>query len=114
MKAHTEHQIISKNGVPMFVVVPYDEYIASTQRLKKAEDKIYFPHEVVEKAALEGKSIVRAWREYKRMSQKDVAEKLGITQAAYCQLEKSQDKMRGSTLKKIAAALDITEDQLAL
>lgn len=114
MSAHTEHQIIKKNGVPLFVVVPYEEYIAGVQRTKKTEEKVYFPQKVVEKAAIEGKSMVRAWREYKRMAQKDVAAKMGITQAAYSQLEKSQDKMRGSTLKKIAAALDIKEEQLTL
>jgi transcriptional regulator with XRE-family HTH domain len=48
------------------------------------------------------------------MSQKDVAAKMGITQAAYCQLEKSHDRLRAATLKKIAAALGITEDQLTL
>ena len=114
MSAHSEHQIIAKNGVPLFVVVPYDEYIADIQRAKKAEKKVYFPQEVVEKAAIEGKSIVRAWREYKRMTQKDVAATMGITQAAYCQLEKSQDRLRPATLKKIAHALGITENQLML
>ena len=114
MSAHTEHQIIAKNGVPLFVVVPYDEYIAGIQCAKKAEEKVYFPQEVVEKAAIEGKSIVRAWREYKRMTQKEVAAKMDITQAAFCQLEKSQDRLRAATLKKIAHALGITENQLTL
>jgi prevent-host-death family protein len=114
MKAHTEHQIIAKNGVPLFVVVPYDEYIAVVQRAQKKEKKVYFPHEVVEKTAVEGKSVVRAWREYKRLSQKAVAAKMGITQAAYSQLEKSQDKMRASTIKKIAMALDVDENQMEM
>jgi len=114
MSTHTEHQIITKNGVPLFVVVPYDEYIAGIQRAKKAEEKVYFPQEIVEKSAIEGKSMVRAWREYKHMTQKEVAAKMGITQAAYCQLEKSQDRLRAATLKKIARALEITESQLML
>ena len=52
MSTHTEHQIITKNDVPLFVVVPYAEYIAGVQRAKKAEEKVYFPQEVVEKSAI--------------------------------------------------------------
>jgi prevent-host-death family protein len=113
MSIRPEHQIISKNGIPMFVIVPYDEYISSRQK-QKAEEKLYFPQEVVEKTAVDGKSLIRAWREYKRMSQKEVAEQMGITQAAYCQLEKSENRLRHATLKKIAAALGISVDQLSM
>ena len=111
MNTPTKHQVIQKDGKPLFVLVPYDEYVRSTTR---SESKTYLPHAVVEKAAVEGKSMVRAWREYKKMSQADIAGRLGITQAAYSQLEKSQARMRGSTLRKIAAALGITEAQLEM
>ncbi len=111
MNIPTKHQVIQKDGKPLFVLVPYDEYMRSATR---SASKTYLPHAVVEKAAVEGKSMVRAWREYKKMSQAELAGRLGITQAACSQLEKSQDRMRGSTISKIAAALGITEDQLAM
>ena len=111
MNTPTKHQIIQKDGKPLFVLVPYDEYVRST---KRSPSKTYLPHAVVEKVAVEGKSMVRAWREYKKMSQADIAGRLGITQAAYSQLEKSQARMRGSTLRKIAAALGITEALLEM
>jgi predicted transcriptional regulator len=111
MNIPTKHQVIQKDGKPLFVLVPWDEYVRSTTR---SESKTYLPHTVVEKAAVEGKSMVRAWREYKKMSQTEIAGRLGITQAAYSQLEKSQDRMRGSTLRRIAAALGITEAQLEM
>jgi DNA-binding XRE family transcriptional regulator len=111
MNIHTKHQVIKKDGVPLFVIVPYDEYIGSRE---SGEAKTYLPQAVVEKAAVEGKSMVRAWREFKKMSQKEVADRLGITQAAFCQLEKAPDRMRGSTVRKIAAALGVTEEQLIL
>lgn len=111
MTIPTKHQIIQKDGKPLFVLVPWDEYSAGR---KRSVPKTYLPQAVVEKAAVEGKSMVRAWREYKKMSQQEVADKLGITQAAFCQLEKSQDKMRGSTVRKIAAALGVTEEQLRI
>lgn len=114
MSIHTKHQVIEKDGVPLFVVVPYDEYVATNKRVKKNSTKTYLPQAVVEKVAVEGKSMVRAWREYKHLSQNDVADRLGITQAAYCQLEKPEGTMRLSTIKKIAVALDVTEQQLML
>lgn len=111
MNIPTKHQVIQKDGKPLFVLVPYDEYVRKTAH---SESKTYLPHAVVEKAAVEGTSMVRAWREYKKMSQAEVAGRLGITQAAYSQLEKSQDRMRVSTLRKIATALGITEAQLEM
>ena len=114
MNVHTKHQVIKKDGVPLFVIVPYDEFIEGIQSSKKSAAKTYLPQAVVEKAAIDGKSLLRAWREYKRMSQKDVAEKMGITQAAYCQHEKAPERMRAATIKKVADALDVSVDQLQL
>ncbi len=108
MNAHIKHQIIEKDGAPLFVLVPYNEYVAG---LKKQEE-IYFPHEVVELHAIEGKSLVRAWREYKGFSQKKVAAKINISQSAFSQMEKPDATLRRSTLEKIAAALEISVEQL--
>jgi hypothetical protein len=49
MKEHIEHQIIKKDGAPLFVIVPYDEYL----QLQQPDKKVYFPHEVVEKSVVE-------------------------------------------------------------
>ncbi len=46
------------------------------------------------------------------MTQKDLARKAGITQPALARLEKSDAKPRIGTLKKIAAAMEITIEQL--
>lgn len=76
MKEYIEHQIIKKDGTPLFVMVPYDEYF----KFQKPEKKVYFLHEVVEKSVVEEKGFVRAWREYKGISQKEMAKRMGITQ----------------------------------
>ena len=107
MNERINHQIIEKNGVPLFVLVPYDEYIISYQ-----DEKIYFPHEVVELHAIEGKNIIRAWREYKKLSQREVAKRLRISQSAYSQMEKPDARLRKSTLEKIARVLQIDMNQL--
>jgi len=108
MGLHIKHQIIEKDGVPLFVVIPYDEYIRTHQN----EEKTYFPHEVVELHAIEGKSIIRAWREYKRLSQREVASRMKISQSAYSQMEKPDARLRKPTLEKIAHALEVDIDQL--
>jgi DNA-binding XRE family transcriptional regulator len=108
MKEHIEHQIIKKDGNPLFVIVPYDEYL----QFKKPGKKVYFPHEVVEKSVVEEKGLVRAWREYKGISQGEMAKRMGITQAAYSQMEKPKAKLRKNTLARIATALGVDVEQL--
>jgi DNA-binding Xre family transcriptional regulator len=108
MKEHIRHQIIRQNGDPLFVLVPYQEYIELI-----SDEELTVPHEVVEKHILEGKTMIKAWREFKRMSQKELSEKMGTTQAALSQLE-TRGTQRKTTLEKIAKALKIETEQLIL
>jgi DNA-binding XRE family transcriptional regulator len=111
MNEPIDYQIIEHNGHPAFAVVPYEKFIAL---LKQAKDDVYFPDEVVRLNVIEGLSLLRAWREYKRLTQKEVAKKAGISQPALAQLEHANTKMRKSTLKKLARALDIDFEQLII
>ena len=109
MKEPIEHQVIEKDGKPLYVLVPYEEYLILRQ---SREEKVYIPHEVVEKHLLEEKSLVRAWREYKGLSQGEVAERMGISQAAYSQMERTESRLRKATREKIAGALGVARQQL--
>ena len=109
MKAPTDYQIIEKDGIPVFVLVPYKEFI---RQKPFQEKKVYLPQEVVEKHVLEDKSLVRAWREHKDLSQEKLAKRMGISQAAYSQMEKPGAKLRKATYQKIAEALEIDAEQL--
>lgn len=60
-----------------------------------------------------GKTIIRPWREHLKLSQKKVAGRMGITQAAYSQMEKAPDKHRRDTLEKLAQALGVSYDHLS-
>lgn len=53
----------------------------------------------------------RAWREYLQLSQEECAIKLGISQAAYSQLETSNNPCK-TTRNKLATALGINPEQL--
>lgn len=79
---------------------------------KRADDDVTIPHEVVERSLLQEKSPVRAWREHKKLPQRQMAERMGISQPAYGQMEKAEASLRPATLKKIAAALEIAPAQL--
>lgn len=104
MNAPTNIQVINgPDGKPAFVVIPYDEY-------RKSLTEGTIPHEVVS-ATVDGATPVRAWREHLRLTQAEVAQRLGIAQSSYAKQEAS-DALRRSTIEKIAAALGITFEQL--
>ncbi len=70
------------------------------------------PHEVVGLTVKKGFSLVRAWRECLGQTQKEVADKMGITQAALSRMESSDKKLRRASLEKLAAALGLSLDQV--
>lgn len=108
MSAHTNVQIIEHNGVPAFAVIPYGEYL----KLVPPDDNDYIPHEVVGLIVKKGYNTVKAWRVHLKLTQKEVAEKAGITQSALSQMESSDNEMRTATLEKLAAALGVSVGQL--
>ncbi len=107
MNAHTDIQIIMQEGHPAFVVIPYKEYIR-IRRPFIPDDGESVPNDVVWKTIDENISLVRAWREYLGLTQNEVAEKMGITQAALSQMESGEKKLRKATLEKLAAALGLS------
>jgi len=68
------------------------------------------PHEIVS-ATVDGATPVRAWREYLKLTQTEVAARLGISQSSYGEHEDSESLCQ-STIENIAAALGITVEQL--
>jgi len=57
-------------------------------------------------------SMLQAWREYLMLTQAEMAERMGITQAGYAQIEAAK-RPRKDTLQKAAETLGITLEQLA-
>ena len=109
MNAHTNDvQIIEQNGQPAFAVIPYAEYLELTTQ---PQPKITIPNEVVGLIVENDWNLVKAWRKYLGMSQKDLASKAGISQPAMSQMERS-DNLRSSTIVKLAEAMRINPEQL--
>lgn len=112
MSAPIEHQIITgPDGNPLFVLVPYDQYMAASER---PDEDVTLPNEVVKLAVLEDKGIVRAWREHLGLTQGEAAKRLGITQSAYGQMERRKGGLRYATRQRLAEAFGIEPEQLRL
>lgn len=108
MTAPTNVQtILGGDGKPAYVVVPYDDFI----KLRGAVRPGTIPNTVVGRHVMEGVSLLQAWREYLMLTQAEMAERMGITQAGYAQIE-SAKRPRKATLEKASAALGITIEQL--
>jgi DNA-binding XRE family transcriptional regulator len=106
MKAPTNLQIINDaRGNPAFVVIPYEDYLRAYDR-----EHDLTPQEVV-KAVVYGATPAKAWREHLKLTQAEVAVRLGISQPSYAKQEAS-NSLRRKSLEKIAAALQISMAQL--
>lgn len=107
MNARIDFQtILGADGKPAFVVLPYAEF----RRMTGAFTPGSIPHAVVS-AQVDGASATKAWREYLRLTQAEVAACMGVSQAAFAQMEAAK-RPRKATLQKIAEALGLTLEQL--
>lgn len=114
-------QIIERNGKPEWAVLPYEEYLQLVEQaemlqdihdydsvkaaLEKGEEEL-LPSQVVY-AFLEGDHPIRVWREYRGLSQRELAEKTGISVPYLSQLEKGKRKGSLDVLAAIAHALNV-------
>ncbi len=119
-------QIIEKNGKPEWAVIPYKEYEKLQEAIEDAEDvkdieqslkamqdgtEVTIPAEVTF-TILEGTNAIRAWREYKKITMKDLAGKVGISPAYVSQIENNRRNPTIDTLRAISRELDIDIDML--
>lgn len=78
----------------------------------RPDEEVFIPHEVI---VLEDEldcSLIRAWREHLKLTQAEVARRLGISRPAYAQMEAKGTRPRVVTLKMIAEAMGVEWEQL--
>ncbi len=111
-----DYQVIKRKGKPVFALVDFDEFsefledmedVLAYDKAKANSDGLRVPGDVVRKVIDEGKSLIQAWREYKGLTQADLAARIGIKQSAVARLETKGRKLRSSTREKVAKALNI-------
>jgi len=112
MNEPTNIQIISQDGHPAFVVIPYDEYVRTFRKTPRIPESDDIPNDVVWLSIDKGYTLARAWREYLTLTQAEVAARMGISQAALSQMESGEKKLRKASLEKLAKALSVTVEQL--
>ncbi len=116
------HQIIKKSGKPEYAVLPYKEYEKLLELAEDAEDikalvkaakndDERLPHAFVKKL-INSEQPLPVWRKYRDLSQQELADKSGVTQAYIAQIETGKKEGGVKTLKKLANALSISLDDL--
>jgi DNA-binding Xre family transcriptional regulator len=109
MSGHIDDiQIIRQDGRPVFAVIPYDDFLELTGREERESN---IPHAVVGLVVKNDWNMLKAWRKHLGLSQNDLAARVGISQPALSQMERT-DNLRNSTMEKLARALGISPDQL--
>ncbi|MFC1975114.1 helix-turn-helix domain-containing protein [Chloroflexota bacterium] len=120
-------QIIEKNGRPEWAVVPYKEYqrlVAEAEMLQDVRDydeaklalangEELIPSQVTY-ALLDGENPLRVWREYRGLTQQQVAEAAGISKPYLSQLESGQRKGTTEVLQAVAKVLNVSLDDLVM
>ena len=119
-------QTIEKNGKPEYVVLPWKEYQAMLEALEDRADanaltgfaerlargaEETIPAEVVDRL-LAGEPPVRVWREYRGLTQAQIAEAAGVTQSMVAMIERGDRRGSVDTLTVIARALKVDLDDL--
>lgn len=119
-------QIIKQGNKPEWAVVPYDTYLQLVEKaemlqdiqdydsakaaLEREEDEL-IPSEVVN-AILDGENPIKVWREFRGLSQHELADQVGISVPYLSQLETNRRKGSLEVLAGIANALNISLDTL--
>jgi len=114
-------QIINKDGRPEWAVLPYDEYIrlkeeaemlqdvadydAAMEAVQEGEDLI--PGDVMF-AILDGKNPIRIWRNFRGLTQQELADQAGISKPYLSQIETGKRTGTAEVLAAIANALGVT------
>ena len=115
-------QLLEKNGKPEFAVLPIAEYRELVQRLEDLEDaqdlrdyrcrpRESFPAEVVNRL-LEGENPVRIWREFRGISQSQLAERTAVSVAHISQIESGKRECSVKLLRALAKVLEVDADLL--
>ncbi|MGF1643768.1 MAG: helix-turn-helix domain-containing protein [Thiotrichales bacterium] len=120
-------QIIERNGKPEYAVVPIDDYRVLVEKAEMLDDVTAFdsartdlaagedeliPSSVAE-AILAGENPVRVWRMHRGLSQTQLAERIGISQAYLAQIENGQRDGTLTVYRALAGALGVDLDDLA-
>ena len=115
-------ETVEKNG-QKFVLVPIEQYNQVLEELEmledirdfreaKALDEESFPSEVVNRLVLNKENPIKVFREYRGLTQEQLADKTGVQRADLAAMETGQKPGSTKTLTAIAEVLELDVDDL--
>lgn len=118
-------QIIERDGKPEWAVIPYEEYerlmeaaevLQDVRVYDEAKQSIAAGEELVPSqvtyAILDGGHPVRVWREYRKLTQQQLAEAAGISVPYLSQIESGKRQGSAEVLAAIAKKLRLSLDDI--
>ncbi len=119
-------QVIERNGKPEWAILPYEEYLRLVEQAEMLEDIQDFDQitAAVERgeeevipgemafALAEGGNSVKIWREFRNLTQQQLAESVGLSLPFLSQIETGKRKPSVRVLTRISKALQVTVDDL--
>jgi len=121
-----EIQIIERDGKPEWAILLYEDYLHLIEQAELLEDIRDFdtisaaiergdeeliPAEVVN-AILDGQNPIKVWREYRGLTQQQLADAIQISKPYISQIETGKRTGTTEVLSAIAKALDVSLEQL--
>lgn len=112
--------IVDETGRPTFAVIPWSDYERLAAIDEDAEDAALcdrakaqemFPSEVADQI-VDGENPIRVFREYRGMTQKQLAQTVGVSSLYISQIERGSRNGSVATLAAIAKALEVDLDLL--
>jgi DNA-binding XRE family transcriptional regulator len=119
-------QVIKREGKPEWAILPYEEFIQLMEQAEMLQDISDYDQVVqaVEKgeeetipadlayALMEGENPVKTWREYRSLSQKQLADMADISIPFLSQIESGKRKASTKIMVRLAKALRVLIDDL--
>lgn len=115
-------QFIEQNGVRQYAVIPAEIYADLLEKAEMLDDIKAFDGTLVQNdelvsaelgsKILAGDNKIKVWREYRHLSQAELAAKSAVSQPTIAQLEGGKRVGSLAVLKKVAVALGLDLDEL--
>ena len=103
-------QVIEREGKPEWAILPYEDFLQLMEQAESGEEETV-PSELAY-TLIEGKNPIKAWREYRHLSQKQLADSAGISIPFLSQIESGKRKASISIMVRLAKALQVRVDDL--
>lgn len=119
-------QIIEKDGKPEYAVVPIEQYRRLLALAEDAADiadadavlaaisagEETYPADLVARLVAGEEHPLKVWREYRALTQEELAAAAGVTKSYICQIEAGRKDGSMKVMRKVAEALQVDLDDL--